>query len=62
MKLSVALIASAVCLTGLAEAKVHRVGLKKIPQEDFSIVLSLLYVMEGTNADDRNVCMVQQSI
>lgn len=40
MKFTAALIASAVCLTGLADAKVHKVGLKKIPQEDFSIVLS----------------------
>jgi len=33
MKFTAALIASAVCL-GLAEAKVHKVGLKKVPVED----------------------------
>jgi saccharopepsin len=40
MKLSAALIASALCLGGIADAKVHKVGLKKIPNEDFSIVRS----------------------
>ena len=47
MKLSAALIASAVCLSGLADAKVHKAGLKKIPQEDFSIVLSLAAYCQG---------------
>jgi len=41
MKFAAALIASVLCLSGLADAaKVHKVGLKKIPKEDFSVVLS----------------------
>ena len=56
MKLSAALIATAAALSGLAEAKVHKVGLKKIPKEDFSIVLCPEYLtrrmalMKGTDA------------
>jgi hypothetical protein len=38
MKFSAALIVAALCLTGLVDAKVHKVGLKKIPREDFSAV------------------------
>jgi len=34
MKFTAALIAAAVCLGGLADAKGHKVGLKKIPKED----------------------------
>jgi hypothetical protein len=33
MKFTAALIASAVCL-GLADAKLHKVGLKKVPVEE----------------------------
>jgi len=38
MKLTAALIASALCLAGIANAKIHKVGLKKIPKEDFTVV------------------------
>ena len=38
MKFAAALIASALCLSGLADAKLHKVGLKKIPKEDFTVV------------------------
>jgi hypothetical protein len=56
MKLSAALIATAAALSGLADAKVHKVGLKKIPKEDFSIVLCprhlarRMALMTGTDA------------
>ena len=40
MKFTAALIAAAVCLGGLADAKVHKVGLKKIPKEDRTLVLT----------------------
>jgi hypothetical protein len=38
MKFTAALIASAVYLAGLADAKVHRVGLKKALKADLAIV------------------------
>jgi len=38
MKFSVALIASVVALGGIADAKVHKFPLKKIPKEDFTVV------------------------
>jgi hypothetical protein len=48
MKFIVALIAAAACIAGVADAKGHKVGLKRIPQEDFSIVFSPLddYLLE----------------
>ena len=45
MKFTAALIAAAVCLGGLADAKVHKVGLKKIPKEDRTLVLPRLPVV-----------------
>jgi len=39
MKFTAALIAAAVCLASIADAKVHRVSLKKIPKEDRTLVL-----------------------
>jgi hypothetical protein len=41
MKLTVALIASVLCLSGLGDAKVHKVSLKKIPKEDLTVVCTL---------------------
>jgi len=41
MKLTAALIATAVCLGGLADAKVHKIPLTKIPKEDFTVVFYL---------------------
>jgi len=38
MKFTSALIAAAVGLASLADAKGHKVSLKKIPHEDFSLV------------------------
>ena len=39
MKFVAALIASLLCVGNVANAKVHKLGLKKIPKEDFSIVI-----------------------
>jgi hypothetical protein len=39
MKFNAALIAAALGLAGIADAKGHKVSLKKIPREDFSVVL-----------------------
>ena len=38
MRLNAALIASVLCLSGIAHAKIHKVGLKKVPKEDFTVV------------------------
>jgi hypothetical protein len=40
MKFIAALIVTAACLAGVADANAHKVGLKRIPQEDFSIVFA----------------------
>lgn len=42
MKFTAALIAAAFCLASIADAKVHKVGLKKIPKEDRTLVLYTL--------------------
>ena len=39
MKLTAALIASVIALGGIADAKVHKISLKKIPKEDFTVVI-----------------------
>jgi hypothetical protein len=41
MKFSAVLIASAISLLGIADAKIHKLGLKKIPQEDVTVVCAL---------------------
>jgi len=48
MKFTAALIAAAVCLGGIADAKGHKVGLKKIPKEDRTLVLIPLPHCDGT--------------
>jgi len=41
MKFTGAVLASALCLLGIVDAaKVHRVGLKKVPKEDMTVVCS----------------------
>jgi hypothetical protein len=57
MKFTAALIASAVYLAGLADAKVHRVGLKKAPKADLTIVS-----LSSQQADVvRNILVVQRN-